>query len=413
MKLTKESKSIIDYLNLNTEHDNFELDNNTLTILHNFYNDILSAQNFISLEKSKQIDFYNLSYEVIHTDKQIPKPKNFNYDSFPLQIREHINESSFNKISYDFSLLERKIKIIFVTETNIENQITTFNKYVDLILIWLFILNEYSSKYCSKSITIYLYFTSHKKNIPKTTTDILDEINVNSAFTTSCPVNSEIVIFRKEEWLKVLIHETFHNFGLDFSDSNHNTCKNEILKLFPVNSEVNLYESYAECWAEIMNVALCSFYTIKNKKFEYFIMEFKLYILYEIKYSFFQLAKILDFMGLKYKDLYSKTDYSKISRDTLYKENTNVLAYYVIKTILINNFQGFLSWCNKHNFSIMQFKKTPTNQLEFCKFIKKNYKSKSMINNVNSTEQLFQNNKKINNKGYIITNLRMSVCEIA
>jgi hypothetical protein len=133
--------------------------------------------------------------------------------------------------------------------------------------------------------------------------------------------------------------------------------------------------------------------------------------LYEIKYSFFQLAKILDFMGLQYQDLHSKSEYSKISRDTLYKENTNVLSYYVIKTILINNFQGFLSWCNKNNFSIMQFKKTPANQLEFCKFVKRNYKSKSMLNNINAIEQLFQNKK--GNKGYIMTNLRMSVCELS
>ena len=67
----------------------------------------------------------------------------------------------------------------------------------------------------------------------------------------------------------------------------------------------------------------------------------------------------------------------------------------------------------------MQFKKTPANQLEFCNFIKKNYKSDSMINNVNAIEQLFQSNKKNNkgfghiNKGYIMTNLRMSVCELS
>lgn len=411
MKLTKESKAIINYLNLNTTHADFELHKNTLTILQDLYHDIVSAYNFVSTEKKKSKEFYHLSHEVIHTEKQIPKPQNFNYDSFPLQIREHINETSLNKLSYDFSLLERKIKIIFVTEKNVEHQIATFNKYVDTILLWLYILNEYSSKYCSNTITIYLYLTSHEKRIPKTNTEILDEIHVNSAFTTTCPVNSEIVIFRKEEWLKVLIHETFHNFGLDFSDSNHNTCKNEILKMFPVNSEVNLYESYTECWAEIMNAALCSFYTIKNKQFDIFIQEFKLCILYEIKYSFFQLAKILDFIGLKYADLYSKKEYSKVSRDTLYKENTSVLAYYVIKTILINNFQGFLSWCKKNNFSIMQFKKTPANQLEFCNFIKKNYKSDSMINNVNAIEQLFQSNKK--NKGYVMTNLRMSVCELS
>lgn len=412
MKLTKESKQILNYLKNNTTQSDYNIQPHTLNIVHEVYDNILTASNYIAAEKKKAgKKFYNLSYEVIHTEKQIPKPKNFNYNSFPLQIRDQINNTSLNAIHYKFSLFERKINIIFVTETSAENQLSTFNKYVDTILTWLYILNEQASKYCSKVITIYLYFTSNQKRLPKTNIDVLDEINVNSAFTTTCPVNSEIVVFRKEEWLKVLIHETFHNFGLDFSDSNSNHCKKEIVKLFPVKSEVNLYESYTECWAEIINVSFCSFHLMKQASFEHFMREFNDLILYEVTYSFFQLTKTLDFMGLKYKDLYSNTSYSKSSRETLYKENTHVLAYYVIKTVLLNNFQGFLNWCDKHNVSLMQFKKTPANEMEFCKFIKRNYKSVSMINNVVIMDQLLQNNKKIEND-FIMNNLRMTVCEL-
>jgi hypothetical protein len=412
MKLTKESKQILNYLKTNTTQPAYNTHPHTLNIVHEVYDYILTASNYIAVEKKKAgKHFYNLSYEVIHTEKQIPKPKNFNYNSFPLQIREQINNASLNAMHYKFSLFERKINIIFVTETSAEHQISTFNKYVDTILTWLYILNEQASTHCSKVITIYLYFTSNQKRLPKTNIDVLDEINVNSAFTTTCPVNSEIVVFRKEEWLKVLIHETFHNFGLDFSDSNSNHCKKEIVKLFPVKSEVNLYESYTECWAEIINVSFCSFHLMKHVSFEHFMHEFNDLILYEVTYSFFQLTKTLDFMGLKYKDLYSNTSYSKISRETLYKENTHVLAYYVIKTVLLNNFQGFLNWCDKHNVSLMQFKKTPANEMEFCKFIKRNYKSASMINNVVIMDQLLQNNKKIEN-AFIMNNLRMTVCEL-
>ena len=413
MKLTTESKHILSYLKNNTAHSEYVLQPNTLHILHELYNAIVTATNYISAEKKKQgLNFYNPTHEVIHTEKQIPKPKTFNYNSFPLQIREHIQNTAFNKLHYEFSLFERKINLVFITETNVVSHIASFNKYVDTILTWLYILNDQASSHCSKIITIYLYFTSHEKCIPTMNVDILDEIHVNSAFTTTCPVNSEIVIFRKEEWLKVLIHETFHNFGLDFSDSNTNNCKKEILKLFPVKSEVNLYEGYTECWAEIINISFCSFHLIKKRSFELFINEFKLLMLYEIKYSFFQLTKVLDFMGLKYRDLHSNTSYSKTSRETLYKENTNVLSYYVIKTVLINNFQGFLSWCDKNNVSLLQFKKTPTNELEFCKFIKRNYKTTSMINNITAMEQLLHHHKK-KGKDFIMTNLRMTACELS
>jgi accessory gene regulator protein AgrB len=70
------------------------------------------------------------------------------------------------------------------------------------------------------------------------------------------------------------------------------------------------------------------------------------------------MVKTLDFMGLKYKDLYSNSSVSATMRETLYKEDSNVLSYYIITTILMNNYQGFLSWCNTNNLSLLQFKKS-------------------------------------------------------
>jgi hypothetical protein len=48
-------------------------------------------------------------------------------------------------------------------------------------------------------------------------------------------------------------------------------------------------------------------------------------------------------------------------RETLYKEDSNVLSYYIISTIMMNNYQGFLGWCNENNLSLLQFKKTTAN----------------------------------------------------
>jgi len=122
-------------------------------------------------------------------------------------------------------------------------------------------------------------------------------------------------------------------------------------------------------------------------------------------------------MGLTYKDMYSKTEKSSILRENLYKEKTNVLAYYVIKTILINNYQGFLSWCKNNNFSLLQFKKTLVNQKEFCKFIEKNYKTKSMLNGIVESQHFINNvqeqkTRTTQNLNYILSNLRMSICEM-
>ena len=134
-------------------------------------------------------------------------------------------------------------------------------------------------------------------------------------------------------------------------------------------------------------------------------------------YSFIQLVKILEFMGLTYKDLYSKDVHSNVLRNNLYKEKTNVLAYYVLKTILINNYGGFLSWCDKNNFSLFVFKKTFSNQNKFCDFIKNNYKKKDFLNNIDHTYAFFNNlklSKEINRnlRTFLLSNLRMTICEL-
>ena len=218
------------------------------------------------------------------------------------------------------------------------------------------------------------------------------------------------------------MHETFHTFGLDFSDMNTNSCTNKILSIFPVNSEVNLYESYAEFWAEIVNALFCSFLHLKNKNdIETFVKNADFFIHHERSHSFLQLVKIIHFMGLKYKDLYKKNSSSQILRETLYKEKTNVLSYYIIKTILMNNYQGFLYWCKSNNNTLLQFRKSSINIDNYCKFIEKNYKTTSMLENIERTEKLFEfiksknvNNLEIEKKIYkfINTNLRMSVCEM-
>ena len=420
MKLSKNSKKLMLFFTKNNHLHKKSQTVSTENILTELYNDNFDAYNYLLALKQKG-NYFSVSTKKIVSATQISRPQNFNSKSFPQLVRKHIDELTMSELTYTFSLYGRSIKIHFVVEEdNVELKLDNYNNYVDAIIMWLYILNQCASKQCSTTLIIYLYFTSLEKNLPGSNIHILDEINVNTAFTTTCPKDSEIVVFRKEEWFKVLIHETFHNFALDFSDMNNAEAHKCILNIFKVRSDVNLYESYTEFWAEIMNALFCSFLTLKDKtNIDEFLSNSEFFINFEITYSFFQLAKTLKFMGLTYKDLYSKTEHSRIMRENLYKEKTNVLAYYVIKTILINNYQGFLAWCKNNNFSLLQFKKTLANQREFCKFIEKNYKTTSMTEGIQSAEGFLNNieknrGTKMSNKNlsYTLMNLRMSICEL-
>jgi hypothetical protein len=156
---------------------------------------------------------------------------------------------------------------------------------------------------------------------------------------------------------------------------------------------------------------------MKNKKdINEFLTNADFFINLERIFSFFQMVKILNFMGLSYNDLYKKTVLSENLRNTLYKEDTSVLSYYVITLILINNYQDFLSWCNTNNISILNFKKTVKNVDNFCEFIEKKYKTKSILDGIDCTEKLLKNVKSKGNKRrnmtYVIRNLRMTICEL-
>ena len=416
MKLSKNSKHLMLFFTKNNHINKVNQTKRTSSIIKEIYQDIYQSYKYLLNLKQKG-NYYNVTTKKITTASQISKPQNFNSNSFPDIVRSHIDKLIMSEISYNFSLYGRNIKVIFIVEEdNVELELETYNGYVDAIIMWIYVLNQYASKQCVNTLVVYLYFTSLEKNLPDSNILILDEINVNTAFTTTCPKDSEIVVFRKEEWFKVFIHETFHNFGLDFSDMNNDFANNCILNIFKVNSQVNLYESYTEFWAEIINASFCSFFLTKEKtNFDDFLSNFEILINFERTFSFFQLVKTLNFMGLTYKDLYSTTEQSHILRENLYKEKTNVLSYYIIKTILINNYQGSLSWCKSNNFSLLQFNKTPSNQKEFCNFIEKNYKTSSMLNGIVDTQSFLKDiNKKRKkpNLNYILSNLRMSICEL-
>ena len=278
----------------------------------------------------------------------------------------------------------------------------------------MIILNNIDVK-CGNSITIYIYMSSLKKKLPIIKNKALSQEHVNTAYTTSCPLEGEIIVFRKEEWFKVFIHETFHTFCLDFSDMNNGICHLKILELFGVKSQVNLFEAYTEFWAELINICFYSYYNVKNMD-KY--LELSIFLLNcEKAMTIFQAVKILDYMGLRYKDLY--TGYGK----SIYKEKSNVLSYFILEMILVYNYPEFLLWCVKNNSEehFIKFKKSEINQNNFCNFIEEKYKSKKMISDIVNMEYFLENfkyfslkkgeyfkNKRIN---YILNSLRMSICD--
>jgi len=209
--------------------------------------------------------------------------------------------------------------------------------------------------------TIYLLFTNFHKHIPESNEPITYK-NVNSAFTTSSNPETIIYIHRYEEWFKVLMHESFHSFGLDFSGYNNYEVENKIVQTFKVRNKngIRVYEAYVELWAEVLNVVFVSYLKSKDKKT--FLVIFEYLINKELSFTVFQCVKILNHINIPYEDIIDAK-----CKTIKYEETANLTSYYFLKLILFLNLRKFESWCKRNNTTLFQFDKK--NMLKFTDFI--------------------------------------------
>ena len=348
------------------------LQKEVINILHNFYSLLHTANDFIHYD-SYHITPFTRSYD-LQEHKYLPAPV----------IATIYHDLTFQHI-YKFHIENRSFSLTFITSENKVN-----SDYFKLAYMWLHIAVSQSKSSCSEVLHTRIYMTNEEKKLDNDA-EILDSIHINSAYTYGgCHNKNEIVIYRKEEWFKVFIHETFHAFAFDQQLLNPSLYKKQIHDIFPIpNKEPILFnETYCETWAIIMNSAFHA-YMSSNNSVKDFVKTFKYIYSHECYFSYMQMSKILGSMGITYKNLYSH-DKNSIAKRTTYRENTNVFAYYVLKSIIMQDINSFLILCSKHH-NLFQCDGFMTN--DYVALLYKNYKSLSF------THCLIKNEK----------NLRMSM----
>ena len=291
-----------------------------------------------------------------------------------------------------------------------------FEKLLHYALMWFYMATLYAPAHCAETLSVFCFLTPFKKVLPKNQYDILSPKHCNSAVTTSCTKNGEICIYREEEFIKVLIHESFHILGLDFSNLPTTKLNKMIKKIFPIDSEINLFEAYSETWASLMNALFCSFsFMEKDNDVKDFLLYADVCIQCEQIFSLFQCCKVLDFMGVDYTNLYTKNELSYHVRKYLYKENTNVFSYYIMRSIIMFHLEKFLQWCRSHNTNIYNFHKSIQTIDSFGYFIKRNYKKDRFLKKLRSLNKFrfeIASKQAYPVKKTLAQTLRMSVCEM-
>ena len=366
MQLSSESHKYISFLTKNYQNrDEINFENQSFKRnIKQIFHDVSQGSKWVS----QNFDENKIIINKIDIISQIPRPSGFNSRWIDTEIKQHIFNNSIYKIHYTFKINKRTINISFVVENDAIKNRANYINHIKSVMNWISIANKYSCINCGTTLNLYIYMTSLKKKLPDNRWDTISSTEVNSVLSDMCRKNSEIIIFRKEEWFKVLIHETFHNYGLDFSIMNISKLVTIMKNKFNIESDFAMYETYTEFWARIINTVYCSFNICsESNKFTDFYLYFQVLFYYERLFTLLQCTKVLAFMNLSL-DIITDNSKKNVSMQ-LYKENTNVFPYYIGVGILMINPESYFEWVDNNNINIFRFQKTDENLISFGNYI--------------------------------------------
>lgn len=308
--------------------NNIKINCNNLSINDKFKHKIdnISDNKFIiSLYKNLKelINKTEIKKDEIKIKELKDKPEKYLIDNefTSTNIKNYIIKNLRN--CYEFTYDNNKIIYFSKNEINSLPKIIYKMMYV-IVLIKKLFLRKYSQR-------IYYYETSNRKEFPKMKNKILDSDNVNTALTfLEDETNGDIIIYRKEECLKVLIHELIHSNLIDEITIKSRTSR-EFRYFICSNYKILLNEAITETLACIINLLIICI--IKNKTIKEMNDMFK----NEYYYSNYICSKIKSYYNIKNIKNIIKNNGNNKECITYFPQYTNVFSYYFLKNILLNN----------------------------------------------------------------------------
>jgi hypothetical protein len=297
-----------------------------------------------------------------------------NFDFIPNMFTQYIR-TKMHFITTISTIVKNKHVNIHIYQ---ENAYFKNKRHINNILKLINFMSLFSKPICSQYLDIHIYFTPFKKTLP--TMDVpLSKHNINTGFTYACAKKNQIHIYRKEEWFKVLIHESIHAFGLDFS----NIPNDSLSKFFHLGFDIKFSEAYCET----LSIILQTFFLPHTGDF---ITHFKQHIYNETIFTLQQAAKILSFNNINVSHLIASKTHNK------YTEETPVFSYFILKSINLYFIGDFLTLCMHVNNNIIHHDFNINEVIMFSNFIKDKSNNKKWFNDITLTQNIINKDKRVN-----------------
>jgi hypothetical protein len=198
-------------------------------------------------------------------------------------------------------------------------------------------------------LTIHLYMGSAKKKFPESPETTITYKHCNAAVTWTCNVSGEVLIYRREEWGKTLLHELFHSLcldmvGVDGGAVSENEMNEELTRIFHLPGKPEFRETYCEWWATVLYCAATALQhgrdtdTLTRTTFNHVFQEC---VEIERHHSFVQVTKLLRFWQVEWCDFLKHHMCHNINVDRpkrpIPKEATNVFCYFILRCVLFHD----------------------------------------------------------------------------
>ena len=312
-------------------------------------------------------------------------------DYFPPEIQRHVLNEPSTAITYRFLTTNpnvtspsRSVVLHFVVFNTPNPDLKKMLEHATRVCALMHLVSAHASRStCSATLNIFIYMTEFKKLFPAARGEALDAEHANTGMSYHCAKDNDIVVYREEEWFKVLIHEAFHAFGLSFIESDmprgvDAAMQRVLQRTYAISHPVRVYETYCEIWARVLNVCFACFSPpsmvgggspILNVHLNAFIECVLDGLHRDAQFALQQCAKIMRYMDIPWSVMRSPTKDNRAIVAQKYRENTNVFAYYVMTCALQNSPDVFLVWCYKNNpttavkprANLLQFRTIPAN----------------------------------------------------
>jgi hypothetical protein len=191
----------------------------------------------------------------------------------------------------------------------------------------------------SKKLSICLINYVGQKKLPATRQDILTSEHINSGVTFRTGDFSKILVYRKEEMPKVLLHEIIHALAVDFHYI-PGPAEKQLAYLFCMDSSsLTINETFTDSLTCLINTIMYSLFENRHSP-EKFAKSVRANWRKEYGFIKAQCYKIL-----QHHMNYRQAVESKCSIKL--KEDTHAIAYYVLKAVILSDLNSYLTFLSK------------------------------------------------------------------